>query len=164
MIEKRHFGVQLKRVGKFRVREYDFAMQSSSRKTYGKHEVSTWPIPNYWDLAALALVLGIVLAFGWGAAKMIGHYQLGKPLPISLSPLDLPYYALRTLLRMLIAMLFSLIFTFIFGAWAAKSRHAERIIIPCVDILQSVPVLGFLSVSVVVFISLFQGNMLGPEC
>lgn len=139
-------------------------MLSPSKNTYAKNEAATWPIPNYWDILAFFLVLALLLALGWGASKMIGHYQLGKPIPISLNPLELPYYALRTVLRMLIAMGFSLLFTFIFGTWAAKSRHAERIIIPCIDILQSVPVLGFLSVAIVVFIGLFQGSMLGPEC
>ncbi|MBS0350055.1 MAG: ABC transporter permease subunit [Proteobacteria bacterium] len=135
-----------------------------TKKTYAKNEAATWPIPNYWDIAALILVLALILSLGWGASKMIGHYQLGKPIPISLSPWMLPYYALRTVLRMLIALIFSLLFTFIFGTWAAKSAHAERVIIPCIDILQSVPVLGFLSVALVVFIGLFQGSMLGPEC
>lgn len=139
-------------------------MLSPIKNTYAKNEAATWPIPNYWDLTALVLVLALVLVFGWGASKMMGQYQLGKPIPISLNPINLPYYALRTVLRMLIAMIFSLGFTFIFGSWAAKSRHAERIIIPCVDILQSVPVLGFLSVAIVMFIGLFRGSMLGPEC
>jgi NitT/TauT family transport system permease protein len=139
-------------------------MLSPTKNTYAKNEAATWPIPNYWDIIALTLVLALILALGWGASKMMGHYQLGKPIAISLSPLNLPYYALRTVLRMLIAMGFSLLFTFIFGTWAAKSRHAERLIIPCVDILQSVPVLGFLSVAIVVFIGVFQGSMLGPEC
>ena len=65
---------------------------------------------------------------------------------------------------MFIALGFSLIFTFIFGTWAAKSRQAERIIIPMVDILQSVPVLGFLTITIMGFIALFRGNLLGPEC
>lgn len=134
------------------------------KNTYAKNEAARWPIPNYWDVIALALVLGLILAFGYGASKMMGQYQLGKPMPISLDPIHLPYYALRTVLRMLIALFFSLIFTFIFGSWAAKSRYAERIIIPCIDILQSVPILGFLSVAIVFFIGLFQGSLLGPEC
>ncbi len=109
-------------------------------------------------------MLVVVITFGWGASKMMGHYQLGKPIHITLDPFELPYYALRTVLRMLIAMCFSLLFTFIFGTWAAKSRHAERIIIPCIDILQSVPVLGFLTFAIVIFIDLFEGSLLGPEC
>ena len=134
------------------------------KRTYAKNEATNWPIPNYWDLIALALVVGLILLFGLGAKAMLGTYQLGQPIPISLSPINLPYYALRTVLRMFIALVCSLAFTFVFATWAAKSKHAERLIIPTIDILQSVPVLGFLSVAVTVFIGLFAGSMLGPEC
>ena len=61
-------------------------------------------------------------------------------------------------------MICSLLFTFVFGTWAAKSRRAERIIIPLIDILQSVPVLGYLSITLVAFVVLFRGSLLGPEC
>ena len=134
------------------------------RKTYAKNEVTTWPIPNYWDAIGLMLVLGIILALVWGAKAMLGHYHLGQVIPVSLDPKELPYYALRSVMRMLIALFFSLLFTFTFGTWAAKNRHAERLIIPMIDILQSVPVLGFLSITVVGFVVLFEGSMLGPEC
>nr|WP_302473949.1 ABC transporter permease subunit [Legionella sp. PL877] len=95
---------------------------------------------------------------------MAGPYQLGEPLPISLDPAMLPFYALRTVLRMFIALTFSILFTFIVGAMAAKYRRAEQIIIPAIDILQSVPVLSFLSITVTGFIRLFPGSLLGPEC
>lgn len=95
---------------------------------------------------------------------MSGQFVVGQSIPISLSPWELPYYALRSVLRMLIALVLSLLFTFVFGTWAAKSRQAERIIIPLIDILQSVPVLGFLSITVTGFIVLFRGSMFGPEC
>ncbi len=85
-------------------------------------------------------------------------------MPISLDPHELPFYAARTVVRMLIALFFSLLFTFTFATWAAKSRRAEKIIIPIIDVLQSVPILGFLSVTVAGFIGLFPGSMLGPEC
>jgi len=65
---------------------------------------------------------------------------------------------------MLVALVFSLLFTFTFATWAAKSARAEKIIIPMIDVLQSVPILGFLSVSVAGFIALFPGSLLGPEC
>jgi len=139
-------------------------MLSSSKNTYAKNEVTTWPIPNYWDLLGLSLVLTIIVLLGWGARQMVGHYQLGQPIHISLDPARLPYYALRSFLRMLIALFCSLIFTFVFGTWAAKNKHAERLIIPMIDILQSVPVLGFLTITVVGFIALFPGSLLGPEC
>lgn len=120
--------------------------------------------PNFWDVLALVLVLAIIMFFAWNARQMATPYQIGQEIPISLSLSMLPFYAGRTVIRMLIAMLFSLLFTFIFGTWAAKSRRAERLIIPMIDVLQSVPILGFLSVTIAGFIALFPGSLLGPEC
>lgn len=120
--------------------------------------------PNYWDMLALLLVLAVIALFAWYAKQMSTPYQLGEIIPISLNPRVLPLYAARTVVRMLIALFFSLLFTFIFGTWAAKSKRAERIIIPTIDILQTVPILGFLSVAIAGFIGLFPGTMLGPEC
>lgn len=139
-------------------------MYTSPKNTYTKFEVSAWAIPNYWDVMAFILVMSVIFLMGWGFKAMAGHFELGQQMPISLSPWHLPYYALRSVLRMLIALACSLLFTFIFGTWAAKSPQAERIVIPLIDILQSVPVLGFLSITVVGFIVLFHGSMLGPEC
>lgn len=120
--------------------------------------------PNYWDMIALLFALGLIMLLAWQAKQMTAPYELGQVIPISLNPENLPGYAMRTVLRMLIALLFSLLFTFTFGTWAAKSKRAERIIIPFIDILQSIPILGFLSITVVGFISLFPASMLGPEC
>ena len=119
---------------------------------------------NWWDLLALLVLfifLGVLAFFAKGISA---PYQLGTQLPLSLDPIYLPYYALHTVSRMLIAMIFSLLFTFTVGTLAAKNRHAERIIIPFIDVLQSVPVLAFLSVTVSGFIALFPGSLLGPEC
>jgi NitT/TauT family transport system permease protein len=113
---------------------------------------------------AIFLVFSIIALIAWGVRQMAMPYQLGQSLLISLDPWYLPYYALRSVLRMLIAMCFSLLFTFLFGTLAAKSKHAERLIIPLIDVLQSVPVLAFLSITIVGFIVLFPGSMLGPEC
>ncbi|MFX8957387.1 sulfonate ABC transporter permease, partial [Acinetobacter baumannii] len=84
--------------------------------------------------------------------------------PISLDPAALPGYALRTTLRMLAALACSLLFTFTIATWAAKSRRAEKVIVPVLDILQSVPILGYISFTVVFFMSLFPGSALGAEC
>jgi NitT/TauT family transport system permease protein len=120
--------------------------------------------PNYWDIMALCLALGLITLLAWNAKQMTVPYHLGEATPISLDPRYLPGYALRTVLRMLLAMIVSLLFTFTFATWAAKSRRAARIIIPLIDILQSVPILGFLSIAVVGFIALFPNSLLGPEC
>jgi NitT/TauT family transport system permease protein len=126
-----------------------------------------WPSrlrPNYWDLVALPLVLGLLALVAWGGMAMGAHYQIGEMLPISLDPWRLPEYALRTVLRMGTALIASLIFSLAYAALAAKSRTAEKILIPVLDILQSVPILGFLSITVTGFIALFPGRLLGVEC
>lgn len=119
--------------------------------------------PNYWDILALLFVLAVITFFAWNARQMATPYQVGQLIPISLNPAILPFYAARTVMRMLIALIFSFLFTFIFGTWAAKSRYAEKIIIPMIDVLQSVPILGFLSIGITGFIALFPGSLLGPE-
>jgi NitT/TauT family transport system permease protein len=126
-----------------------------------------WPSrlrPNYWDLVALPLVLGLIALVAWGGVAMSAHYEVGEALTISLDPWRLPEYALRTVLRMAAALLASLAFSLAYAALAAKSRQAEKILIPVLDILQSVPILGFLSITVTGFIALFPGRLLGVEC
>lgn len=139
-------------------------MPYSQKKTFSKIKLLSIPYVNYWDVIALAVVLTIIIALGTAAKGMALPYEVGQQIPISLDPINLPYYALRSVLRMLIALIFSLLFTLIFGTWAAKNKHAERVIIPTIDVLQSAPVLSFLSLTIVFFITLFPGSMLGPEC
>ncbi|MBO0839140.1 MAG: ABC transporter permease subunit, partial [Actinobacteria bacterium] len=83
---------------------------------------------------------------------------------IDLAPSSLPYYAARSLLRMFIALAFSYAFSLGYAYTAARSRRARRIMVPALDILQSVPVLGFLAVTVTFFTALFPGSELGLEC
>ena len=109
------------------------------------------------------LVLGIVILLAGGVRQMIGPAAHAQAVPISLSPQALPLYTLRTVLRMLAALGASLLFTLTYATLAAKSRRAERVLIPLLDVLQSVPVLGYLSFTVVFFVSLFPGNTLGAE-
>jgi NitT/TauT family transport system permease protein len=126
-----------------------------------------WPSrlrPNAWDLVALPLVLAVLSLVAWGGLAMGAHYQLGEALPISLDPWRLPEYALRTVLRMAAALIASLVFSLVYAAIASKSRSAEKIMIPILDVLQSVPILGFLSITVTGFIALFPGRLLGVEC
>lgn len=126
-------------------------------------EYRTKLYPNFWDMLALLFVFAVLIFLGWNAKQMALPYKVGSPIAISLNPSFLPIYASRTVVRMLIALVFSFLFTFIVGTWAAKSRRAERIIIPMLDVLQSVPILGFLSVTITGFIALFPGSLLGPE-
>jgi NitT/TauT family transport system permease protein len=86
------------------------------------------------------------------------------PAEVSTDPADLPYYAVRSLLRMFAALFLSTAFTFIYATAAARLRRLEKVLLPVLDILQSVPVLGFLAVTVTAFINLFPGSELGLEC
>ncbi len=120
-------------------------------------------IPRWRDLFAVLLVLGMVLLLGNGARQMVGPLVVGSQPEISLSPLVLPGYVLRTVMRMLAALALSLLFTVTYATLAAKSRRAEMVLIPLLDVLQSVPILGYLSFTVVFFMTLFPGNVLGAE-
>ncbi|MFC5724678.1 ABC transporter permease [Streptomyces gamaensis] len=88
----------------------------------------------------------------------------GNPIAVSTDPGELPYYAARSVLRMFAGLVPSIVFTFVFGTWAARSRRAAKVIVPAIDILQSVPVLTFLSITVTGFIALFPHSTLGLEC
>jgi NitT/TauT family transport system permease protein len=128
---------------------------------------AVWPVrlrPNQWDLVALPLVLGLVALLAYGSQQAEIPFKVGDDLGISLSPWALPLYALRTVLRMGVALVCSLLFSLVYAALAAKSRQAEKILIPVLDILQSVPILGFEAIAVVPFITLFPGRLLGVEC
>ena len=120
--------------------------------------------PNFWDVVAFPLLFGILAMIVVGAGGMTKPFDLGEQTTISLDPLNLPYYAMRTVLRMFIALGVSFAFTLIYAAAAAKSRMAEKILIPVLDILQSIPILSFLTITVTGWIALFPGSLLGPEC
>jgi NitT/TauT family transport system permease protein len=126
-----------------------------------------WPQrlrPSYWDGVALPLVIGTILLIGWASRQMNVPYQPGEALPISLDPSNLPVYGLRTVLRMVLALIVSLVFSLTYAAAAAKSRRLEKLLVPILDVLQSVPILGFLSITVTGFVLLFPGSLLGYEC
>jgi len=121
-------------------------------------------LPNRWDLMALPLVIGFLLFFSIGAHQTWAPISTLQTQAISLDPANLPEYAVRTTLRMLAAMAASLVFTLVYGTLAAKNRRAEKLLVPVLDILQSVPVLGYISFTVTFFLLLFPGRVLGAEC
>ncbi|MGO8924453.1 MAG: ABC transporter permease [Xanthobacteraceae bacterium] len=116
-----------------------------------------------WDVLAILLTLGLLVFLGEASRNLFEPLAELQRQPLSLDPRNLPEYAARTTLRMLIAMVLSLVFTFTYATLAAKSRSAERLLVPLLDILQSVPILGFISVTVVFFMSLAPGRVLGAE-
>lgn len=111
-------------------------------------------------LGALILIAAIAHV---GSGANVSFVPPDTGIEISLDPAQLPLYAARSTLRMFIALFCSFIFTLVYGYIAAHSPRAEKVMIPLLDILQSVPVLGFLSVTVTAFIALFPGSLWGLE-
>ncbi len=120
-------------------------------------------LPSRWDLLAAILVLSFIIAFADASRFLVRPLSSITGHDLFLNLWDLPGYALRTGLRMLIAMGVSLAFTFTYATWAAKNPRAGSLLVPLLDILQSVPILGFLSVTVVWFLSLSPGRVFGAE-
>jgi NitT/TauT family transport system permease protein len=120
--------------------------------------------PNQWDAIAFVLIIGLLVAMVYGSHGISAPLPTSDVPPVRLKFAWLGYYALRTTLRMFAAIIASLIFAFVYATIAAKSRRAEMVLIPVLDVLQSVPVLGFLSFTVTFFLGLFPGNTLGAEC
>ena len=120
-------------------------------------------LPNLYDLLALSLVFAFFIAVVHASRGVVMPLNAPGATDIHLNIKYLPYYALRTTLRMFIAMGFSLLFTFIYATLAAKSRRAEKVLIPLLDVLQSVPILGFLAFLVPFFVGLFPGSVAGYE-
>jgi NitT/TauT family transport system permease protein len=120
-------------------------------------------LPNRWDLIAMVCVFGALIGVAHVARGTMVPINGPNATTISLDPAGLPIYAVRTTLRMFAALLASLLFTFTYAVAAAKSRRAGLILIPILDILQSVPILGFLTFTVVFFMNLFPGQVLGLE-
>jgi NitT/TauT family transport system permease protein len=116
-----------------------------------------------WDVFAILLVLGLLVFLAQASRGVLAPLSELQRAPLSLAPARLPEYAARTTLRMLVALAFSLLFTFTYATLAAKSRRAELLLVPLLDILQSVPILGFISVTIVFFMSLAPGRVLGAE-
>ncbi|MCX7596043.1 MAG: ABC transporter permease subunit [Fischerella sp.] len=132
----------------------------------------TFPSPEAlqrfpFGLADIAVIMGTLVLLALiariGAGTFVSFVPPDVVPGVSLELRNLPYYAGRSTLRMFIALFCSMVFTFIYGYIAAKSRRAERVLVPLLDILQSVPVLGFLSITVTGFIALFPGSLLGLE-
>ncbi len=133
----------------------------------------TFPSRGVWRRPSLrpvdVVVFAALLALLFGLLRLAPSLNapfLPKTAPstVSTDPADLPYYAVRSLLRMFIGLVLSVLFTFVYATAAARLRRAEKVLIPLLDILQSVPVLGFLTVTVTAFINLFPGSELGLEC
>lgn len=148
----------------------------TSRDTFGLG--ASWevrPLKRTWGTLLTARRIswadGLVAVFIFALLYLVVRLTADMNVPfsikhqphISLNWRMLPYYCARSLLRMFIAFFFSLLFTFIYGRAAARNKTAQKVMIPILDILQSIPVLGFLSMTVVGFMALFPHSLLGLE-
>ncbi|MGA2829953.1 MAG: ABC transporter permease subunit [Streptosporangiaceae bacterium] len=122
--------------------------------------------PRFSPVDVIVFVVIVLLLFGVLrlAHAMNASTATAQVTVISTRPSELPYYAARSFLRMFIAFFLSIAFTFVYATAAARSRRARLVLIPLLDILQSVPVLGFLAITITFFIALFPGSVLGLEC
>jgi NitT/TauT family transport system permease protein len=126
-----------------------------ANKTLGR---SNW---TWQDGLLILVILSFIVAIIRTASKFTGTFE--PELTISTNINALPGYTAQTLIRMGLAYFFSLIFTLLYAYTAYRSRIAERILIPMLDILQSIPVLSFLPGVVLALISLFPGQRIGVE-
>lgn len=108
-------------------------------------------------LAGLALFYGLIVFARYGVGPANAQAE------IHLTPGALPKYALFSVLRIALAYILSLAFTLVYGYVAAYNRRAERIMVPLLDILQSIPVLSFLPPVMLAMIGLFPHSQLGAE-
>src|ERR1700724_824755 len=120
-------------------------------------------LASRWDVLAFVVVIGLIAFLGETSRGLFAPLTALEATPISLDPWHLPEYAARTTFRMFAALALSLLFTLTYATWAAKSERAGKLLVPILDILQSVPILGFISITVVFFMSLAPGRVLGAE-
>ncbi len=116
---------------------------------------------RWMDLFVLAAFAGLVMGFMLVARQWTA---VQRPLvEIDLSPLALPKYALLSMARAGVAYAISIVFSLSVAYWAAKDALAEKVLIPILDILQSVPLLAFLPVVLLAMVRLFPHSNTGLE-
>jgi len=122
------------------------------------------PPPAYSAWIDALLLLGLAALIG-GVAALARRWEapLRPTVEIDLSPWALPGYTALSLARGIAAYILSLLFTLIYGTIAAHNRRAERVMIPVIDILQGIPVLGFLPGLVLGLVALFPHSNVGLE-
>lgn len=139
--------------------------------TRGRHETARGGPPWLWLPTRVPSLLKDLPVIGSGLALFYGLISLARywagPVntqpEIRLEPSALPEYALFSVGRLAVAYVFSLALTLVYGYVAARNAKAERVLIPLLDTLQSIPVLSFLPGVMVSMVSLFPEKQLGVE-
>jgi len=138
-------------------------LPAHSLQAHATNTASVRRLPNAFDLAAFAFIAAGLIVVSHAARHTFAPLEVPQSAPIHLDPAYLPGYALRTVMRMFAALAASLVFTLVFSTFAAKSRRAGLVLIPVLDILQSLPIFGFLTFTVTFFLGLFPGQVIGAE-
>jgi len=138
-------------------------MSDTTHRARDTNTASVRRLPNAFDFVAFAFIAAGLIVVAHAARHTFAPLEVPKSAPIHLEPSYLPGYALRTVMRMFAALAASLFFTFTYATFAAKSRRAGMILIPILDILQSLPIFGFLTFTVTFFLGLFPGQVIGAE-
>lgn len=113
------------------------------------------------DIVIFFIITGILSLIIYIASQWSGTYE--RTIEIDLNPAKIPEYAAQSLVRLFLAYLLSFAFSIWYGYTASRSKIHEKIMIPILDILQSIPVLSFLPGVVLAMISLFPGQRIGIE-
>jgi NitT/TauT family transport system permease protein len=130
---------------------------------WGQANALFYPFRRRRIVDVFVVLMGCALLYG---LVQLGHEWTGVHRPvveISLSPWALPKYTFFSMMRGLVAYVISLVFTLVYAFWAAKDQRAEKLLIPLLDILQSIPVLGFMPGVVLALVAMFPGSNLGLE-
>ncbi|EFH82301.1 ABC transporter permease [Ktedonobacter racemifer] len=113
------------------------------------------------DVLIVCVVLGLIALLVVAASRWVA--PLTPKVSISLAPNMLPAYAGYSMLRMMLAYILSLIFTLAYGHFAATRPRAGLVMVPLLDILQSIPVLSFLPAVVLALVAAFPHSNIGLE-
>jgi NitT/TauT family transport system permease protein len=113
------------------------------------------------DILTIGLV--VILSFGLAYFARVGNAPFVEEVPISTSLTALPAYALLSLVRSLIALAISYVFALSYGTIAARNPRYERVMIPMLDVLQSLPVLTFLPGLILALTAVFKDSRWGLE-
>jgi NitT/TauT family transport system permease protein len=138
-------------------------MSDTTLPAHATNTASVRRLPNGFDLAAFAFIAAGLIVVTHAARYTFAPLEVPESAPIHLDPSYLPGYALRTVMRMFAALACSLTFTLVYSTFAAKSRRAGMVLVPILDILQSLPIFGFLTFTVTFFLGLFPGRVIGAE-
>jgi NitT/TauT family transport system permease protein len=138
-------------------------MSDTTLPAYAPNTASVRRLPNGFDVAALLFIAAGLIAVAHAARHTFAPLEVPQSVAIRLDPSYLPGYALRTVMRMFAALFCSLLFTFCYATFAAKSRRAGMVLVPILDILQSLPIFGFITFTVTFFLGLFPGQVIGAE-